>query len=289
MNTFHDLLQNYATRSGLRVDAREWLMLLELDPRTAATAMTQLAILAAEDLTVTLTEQAAAAITTAALRTDTRAEAGLDAAAAWADLTAFTRRIETARMRAWTIWTDTVVPLLTAACVLLEAPAVTVRRPPHRSAAGWVRLPGVGSGYPAQVAVRRRHTGYPVVRFDLDTCRRIAADITTARNTDPNQHGPAHLLPAAVLIDGDQPVLTVGADTTERAWRTGAAVLLPDTDGRYALGSRHWPWQLDVSAASFDQPGPAATASPRHRSTRRRSGQTARLTDAGYAGEMAAV
>ena len=38
-------------------------------------------------------------------------------------------------------------------------------------------LPGT---YPAHIATRRTCAGNPAVRFDLDTCRRIAAAITRA-------------------------------------------------------------------------------------------------------------
>ena len=45
MNQLLDLINRYAAPAGYRVNPREWLMLLELDPDTAARTINHLAIL----------------------------------------------------------------------------------------------------------------------------------------------------------------------------------------------------------------------------------------------------
>jgi hypothetical protein len=261
MNQFRDLLARYADTDGLRVDTREWLMLLELDPATAARVMTHLAVLAAEDLTLTLAAQAQAALDDAAGRADACATAH---DAARSDIAGYAARITAARDRALAIWADTIRPLLTDLDVLHPAATTRVVRAPRTWTDGWVKLPGVGSAYPASIATRRRHTGYPIVRFDRHTCERIAADLAAAQAADPRRHGPAHLLPAAILADADTVVLTVGADSLEDAWTADATVLIPDADGLYPLGARRWPWQIDHTRTDQHTP-PAIQVS--HRAT----------------------
>jgi hypothetical protein len=260
MNTFHDLLDRYANPDGLRVDAREWLMLLELDPHTAVKAMTHLAILAAEDLTLQFAARAHAALAAAGTRADACPTA---TAAAQADLTAFADRITAARGRAFTIWTERIRPLLLDVGVLVQATTAAVSCPPRTWVNGWVRLPGIGDrAYPASIATRRRHTGYPIVRFDRTTCDQIAADISAARTADPHRYGAANLLPPAILTDADQSVLTIGADTVEQAWARDASVLCPDPDGLYLLGARRWPWQIDTNERTVQRTRHSAPRAP---------------------------
>ena len=115
MNTLLDLLTHYATESGFTVDDREWLMLLEVDPARAAHAMTQLAILAAEDTALRIATDALDALLAALDRSEASVAATFAAAA---DVAAFQERMNTARERAWQCWTDIVQPLLIDATVL---------------------------------------------------------------------------------------------------------------------------------------------------------------------------
>jgi hypothetical protein len=175
-------------------------------------------------------------------------------------MAAFAERLAAVRQRAWAVWTDRVVPLLRDAGVLhgICQAAAGVSRPPRTWAAGTVALGHVGGGYPAQIATRRRRAGRPIVRFDADTCRRIAADLTTTRS-DSHRSYPTRLAPATILVDADRPILVLGADDLEQAWRRSAALVHADADGLYRLDSRHWPWQLD-RIADVD---PAASATRR--------------------------
>ena len=65
MNQLLDLINRYAAPAGYRVNPREWLMLLELDPDTAARTINHLAILAAEDDALRIAGHGQAALTAA--------------------------------------------------------------------------------------------------------------------------------------------------------------------------------------------------------------------------------
>ena len=260
MNQLIDLINRYATPAGYRVNPREWLMLLELDPDTAARTINHLAILAAADDALRIAGHGHAALAAAHANnahTDDNGEAG--AASTPGALTGFTARMTSATDRAWTAWHQIFIPLLHDACVLTDTPPAPV---PVLTGRRWadthLHLAGLNAAYPGQIAARRHHTAAPIVRFTLDVCRRIAADI----HAQDRHH---HLgLPPVVLVDADQPVLVAAADDLDAAWRGNAAILLPDRDGCWPLGSRQWPWHADAAAATA---GPRR-AVRRHTATR---------------------
>jgi hypothetical protein len=235
MNTLHDLLQRYATADGYTVDCREWLMLLEVDPVRAAQTLTHLAILAAEDLALQYAADALDAVLAASHRADASPAASHTAAA---QIAAFTERMSAARTAAATIWATTIVPLLRDADVLHKADQTTlVGCPPRTWATGVVRLSGTDRTYPAQIAARRHRLGRPIVRFDRDTCRRLATDLA------------GRPVPPLILIDADRPILVLGARDLEHAWRLDARLVHPDRDGLYHLGDA-WAFYLDGPASS---------------------------------------
>lgn len=237
MNHLVDLINRYAASSGLRVDIREWLMLLELDPDTAARVVTHLAVLAAEDDALRIAGHGGTALTAAhrPIGPDNDTD-GL----ARRQLAGFTARLTSANDRAWTAWNQILIPLLRDACVLTDTPSRVGVPIARRWIDTTVRLPGLPTTYPAQVAQRRQHRCAPIVRFTLEVCRAIAADIDTH---DPHQH--LHLRPA-VLVDHDEAIVVAAADSLDTAWAADAAVLQPDSDGRWPLGSRTWPWSHTV-------------------------------------------
>jgi hypothetical protein len=258
MNQLIDLINRYAAPAGYRINPREWLMLLELDPDTAACTINHLAILTAEDDALRIVGHGQAALTAA--RTHS---VGGDCGAvlAPADLAAFTGRMTSASDRAWTAWHQILIPQLRDACVLTDTPLA----PPTLTNRRWtdtrLRLAGLDVDYPGQVAARRQHATAPIVRFTLDVCRRIAADI--------HAHDAHHHLGLSpvVLVDGDQPVLVTAADDLDAAWRGNATILLPDPDGWWPLGSRQWPWRT-APTTSNAQPRRRVRRVRRHSVTR---------------------
>ena len=179
MNQLIDLINRYATPAGYRVHPREWLMLLELDPDTAARTINHLAILAAADDALRIAGHGHAALAAAHAhnaRTDDNGETGT--ASAPAALTGFTARMTSATDRAWTAWHQIFIPLLRDACVLTDTPPAPV---PVLTGRRWtdthLHLAGLNAAYRGQIAARRHHATAPIVRFTLDVCRRIAADI----------------------------------------------------------------------------------------------------------------
>ena len=124
--------------------------------------------------------------------------------------------------RAWTAWHQILIPLLRDACVLTDTPPAPPTLTNRRWADTRLRLAGLDAAYPGQIAARRQHAAAPIVRFTLDVCRAIAADI--------HAHDPHHHLglPPVVLVDADQPVLVAAADDLDAAWRGNATILLPD-------------------------------------------------------------
>ena len=249
MNQLIDLINRYATPAGYRVHPREWLMLLELDPDAAAHTINQLAILAAADDALRIAGHGHAALAAAHAhnaRTDDNGTASAPAA-----LTGFTARMTSATDRAWTAWHQTFIPLLRDACVLTDTPPAPV---PVLTGRRWtdthLHLAGLNAAYPGQIATRRHHATAPIVRFTLDVCRRIAADIHA---NDPHHHLG---LPPVVLVDADQPVLVAAANDLDAAWRGNATIAQPDRDGWWPLGSRQWPWHADAAAATAEpRPG----------------------------------
>ena len=235
MNQLIDLINRYAAPAGYRVNPREWLMLLELDPDTAARTINHLAILAAEDDALRIAGHGHAALTAAHTNDDNNGgDSGT--ASAPAALTGFTARMTSASDRAWTAWHQILIPLLRDACVLTDTPPAPAPLAGRRWADTRLRLPGLDATYPGQVAARRQHTTAPIVRFTLDVCRAIAADIH-AHDADH------HLgLPPVVLVDADRPIVVAAASDLDAAWRDNASILQPDPDGWWPLGSRQWPW-----------------------------------------------
>jgi hypothetical protein len=220
-------------------------MLLELDPDTAAGTISQLAILDAEDAALRIADHGHAALAAAhAHSNNTRANfvSSPDDAARVptpAGLTAFTARMTSASDRAFTAWHQILIPLLRDACVLTDTPPAGPALAGRRWADTRLRLAGLDATYPGQIAARRHHATGPIVRFTLDVCRAIAADL--------HAHDPHHHLglQPVVLIDADQPVLVAAADNLDAAWRSNATTLQPDPDGWWPLGSRQWPWRAD--------------------------------------------
>jgi hypothetical protein len=249
MNELIDLINRYAAPAGYRVNPREWLMLLELDPDTAARTINHLAILTAEDAALRIAGHGQAALTAAHSQNTHNDGGDCGAVSAPAPLAVFTGRMNSASDRAWTAWHQIFIPQLRDACVLTDTPPA----PPTLTSRRWVdtrlRLAGLDAAYPGQIAARRQHPAAPIVRFTLDVCRTIAADI--------GAHDPHHHLglPPAVLVDGDRPVLVAAADDLDAAWRRNATILQPDPDGWWPLGSRQWPWHAEPTAM---------VAQPRH-------------------------
>jgi len=248
MNQLIDLINRYAAPAGYRVNTREWLMLLELDPDTAARTINQLAILTAEDHALRIAGHGQAAL--AAARTHNTHSDGDDrgAVSTPAALAAFTARMTSASDRAFTAWHQILIPQLRDACVLTDTPptppTITNRRWAHTR----LRLDGLDAAYPGQIAARRQHATTPIVRFSLDVCRTIATDI--------HAHDPQHHLGLSpiVLVDADQPLLITAAEDLDAAWRGNATILLPDPDGWWPLGSRQWPWHA-APTATITEPG----------------------------------
>ena len=249
MNQLLDLINRYVAPAGYRVNPREWLMLLELDPDTAARTINHLAILTAEDDALRIAAHGQAALTTAHHHNSHSDGGDCGAVPAPAALAAFTGRMTSASDRAWTAWHQILIPQLRDACVLTDTPPAPPTLTNRRWADTRLRLADLDAAYPGQIAARRQHSAAPIVRFTLDVCRRIAADLHTH---DPHDH--LGLLPV-VLVDADQPVLVTAADDLDAAWRGNATILLPDRDGWWPLGSRQWPWRTDS----------ATTAHPRRR------------------------
>jgi hypothetical protein len=273
MNPLIDLINRYAAPAGYRVNPREWLMLLELDPDTAAGTISQLAILDAEDAALRIADHGHAALTAAyAHSNNTRANdaSSPDDAARVptpAALTAFTARMTSASDRAFTAWHQVLIPLLRDACVLTDTPPARPALAGRRWAESRLRLAGLDATYPGQIAARRPHATAPIVRFTLDVCRAIAADL--------NAHDPHHHLglPPVVLIDADQPVLVVAADNLDAAWHSNATTVQPDPDGWWPLGSRQWPWHAGPTTAPVAtrhraRHPVARTSTPRRTATR---------------------
>jgi hypothetical protein len=251
MNTFHDLLTRYGTARGMRVDDREWLMLLELDPARAARVMSHLAVLAAEDTALRIAAEALDTLRAAGDRADATGSAGVRATAG---IATFTERVAAARARAWHCWSEVLVPPLTDAGVLRAVTRCTgVARPPRSWTTGAVRLPDSAIVYPAWIATRRRVAGVPVIRLDADTCQCLAADLRKSR----------FAVPATILVDRDRPLVVLGADDLEHAWSLDAALIHADTDGCFTLSGDGWPWRPD--------PGPAGIEASRNGGARHSS------------------
>jgi len=255
MNQLLDLINRYAAPAGYRANPREWLMLLELDPDTAARTINHLAILTAEDDALRIADRGRAALTSVHTHNGNnsrRGDSGNDGASgltsAPAALTAFTARMTSASDRAWTAWHQILIPQLRDACVLTDTPPAPAPLAGRRWADTRLRLAGLEATYPGQFAARRQHATAPIVRFTLDVCRAIAADI--------HAHDPHHHLGLSpvVLIDADQPVLVAATSDLDAAWRRNATILLPDPDGWWPLGSRQWPWHA-APTATITEPG----------------------------------
>ena len=250
MNQLLDLINRYAAPAGCRVNPREWLMLLELDPDTAARTINHLAILTAEDVGLRVVGHGHAALTAARAHahdsSDGDESSGSGPAPVPVALAAFTGRMTSASDRAWTAWHQILIPMLRDACVLTDTPPVPPTLTDRRWADTRLRLAGLDAAYPGQIAARRQHAAAPIVRFTLDVCRAIGADIHAR---DPHHHLG---LPPVVLVDADQPVLVAAAGDLDAAWHGNATVLLPDPDGWWPLGSHQWPWHAD--SATIAQP-----------------------------------
>ena len=255
MNQLLDLINRYAAPAGYRVNPREWLMLLELDPDTAGRTINHLAILTAEDDALRIVGHGRAALAGAHAHSgnadsddggdsgDSGGNGEIEIAVPPAALTGFTARMTSASDRAFTAWHQILVPLLRDACVLTDAPPASPALTNRRWADTRLRLAGLDAAYPGQVAARRQHAMAPIVRFTLSVCRTIAADI----HAQDTHH---HLgLPPVVLVDADQPVLVIAASDADAAWRGNASILLPDRDGWWPLGSRQWPWRTAPTAS----------------------------------------
>jgi len=251
MNQLIDLINRYAAPAGYHVNPREWLMLLELDPDTAARTISHLAILAAEDDALRIAGHGQVALTAAHAHTsdsgDGDESSNSGTAPAPGVLAGFTARMNSASDRASTAWDEIFIPLLRDACVLTDTPPAPPTLTGRRWADTRLRLAGLDAAYPGQVAARRHRATAPIVRFTLDVCRTIAADLHAQ---DPQQQLG---LPPVVLVDGDQPVLVVASSDLDCAWRRNATIVLPDPDGLWPLGSRQWPWRADPTA-SIAQP-----------------------------------
>ena len=124
-------------------------------------------------------------------------------------------------------------------------------RPPRTWTAGTVTLGDVGGRYPALIATRRRRAGRPIVRLDADTCRRIATDLATTCGGDSHRSDLTRLAPATILVDADRPILVLGADDLEQAWRRGAELVHADADGLYRLDPRpgHGSWTASLMSS----------------------------------------
>jgi hypothetical protein len=246
MNQLLDLINRYAAPAGYRVNPREWLMLLELDPDTAARTINHLAILTAEDDALRIAAHGQAALTTAHHHNSHSDGGDCGAVPAPAALAAFTGRMTSASDRAWTAWHQILIPQLRDACVLTDTPPAPPTLTNRRWADTRLRLADLDAAYPGQIAARRQHSAAPIVRFTLDVCRRIAADI--------HAHDPHHHLglPPVVLADADQPILVAAANDLDAAWRDNATILQPDRDGCWPLGSRQWPWHADAAAVTAE-------------------------------------
>jgi hypothetical protein len=215
----------------------------------ASRAMTQLAILAAEDAALSISADALDALRAAMGRTDATASAGFAAAA---EVAGFAEHVAAARIRAWDCWTEVLVPLLTDAGVLhVETRPPLPTMPPRTWTTGTVLPAGSAMTYPARIAARRRVAGNPVIRLDVDTCRRLAADV---RDTSCP-------VPPTILVDRDRPVVVLGAADLDHAWRADAAMIYADADGFYTLTGDGWLWR---TGPSTDASGRRAHSGVRH-------------------------
>jgi hypothetical protein len=250
MNSLMNLLARYAAADRLRVDAREWLLFLELDPTRAAEVLRHLTILAAEDTAIVFTAAAADALRAAAGRGAT--PGGADPAVA--SLHGVGHRLAQAHQRAATIWSTQLLPQLVQACVL--TPSTGPDRPPECWQPATVSLPESTAWYPAQVATRRHRGSHRQVRVTLSTCRRVAGDLATSGRWQPD--------PPLIVVDDDRPALLIGVDDLDTAWARDADVTVTDTAGRVTLPT-HWPWRTSTTSAR----PPLLPAHPRPTAARR--------------------
>jgi hypothetical protein len=238
MNTLMNLLARHAASHRLHVDAREWLLFLELDPTRAANVLQHLAILAAEDTGIASAYAAGDALRSAAQRANT--PAGVDAAAV-IRLDALGQRLSQARDRADTVWTSHLLPQLVQACVLTNRAA---GRPPRSWLPGTAALPAGESRYPAQIASRRHRNSRRYVRLTMSTCQQLAADVTFAGWPPPRP---------LIVMDDDRPVLLIGADDLDTAWARDADVAATDRHGRVVMPV-DWPWHTTTAHAAVVTP-----------------------------------
>jgi hypothetical protein len=231
MNPLTDLLSRYAAHDQLCVDAREWLLLLELDPIRAADTMRQLAILAAEDTIIATTNIALDALHAGRQRGDTSRPAN-EADAAAASLHRLSDAVAGARQRAAAIWTGQLVPDLVQACVLTPAPAPLAE--PRRWTHTVVGLPGCDTRYPAQIAAGRSRTATPTTRVQLATCARIADDLANDAPWQPER--------PLVVMDADRPAHVLGTSDLETAWARDSCVAVADPAG-WVTFAPSWPWR----------------------------------------------
>jgi hypothetical protein len=233
MNSLMHLLTRYAAADRLRVDAREWLLFLELDPTRASEVLAHLAILAAEDTGIAFTTAAADALRCGAERGNTPRTAD----PAVVSVTSLGKRLAHAHHRAAGIWSTRLLPQLVQACVLTPTPDPAPHL--HGWQIGTVWLPGSATRYPAQTTTRHRHVQRHV-RVSLATCQRLAADLAAGRGWQPD--------PPLIVADNDRPALLIGADDLDTAWARDADVAVTDTAARVTF-PEHWPWQTDTAPA----------------------------------------
>jgi hypothetical protein len=238
MNPLTDLLARFADQQQLRVDAREWLLLLELDPILAADTLRQLAILNAEDSIIATTTTALDALHAATLRGDAHRQGG-DAEQAATSLHRFGDTVTAARQRAAVIWTGRLVPHLVQACVLTPAPAHGEPAPPRRWTHTVVALPGCETRYPAQVAAGRSRTPTSVTRLQLATCAAVADDLATNQQWQPDR--------PLIVMDTDRPALVLGATDLETAWARDGLVAVTDPAG-WVTVTPDWPWRSHTAS-----------------------------------------